>query len=302
MDISLKKFKKVYIEITNVCNLSCEFCPKTKRQKRFMSLEEVKIIISKLKNRGQKFYLHIMGEPSLHPSINEIILEFKRENLNINIVSNGTILENINPENPPNSLCVSLHSFSVNDEKISLQNYIDKAINYYETAKNKDTFTELRLWNITEENIYDTKNQFLLSYLTSQLKTEIDLNEYVKDYLTQDNSKSKKRRFNIEIKDKLYLSMAKEFLWPKSEDENGQERGFCYGLRNQIGVLADGSVVPCCLDSEGEINLGNIFELELDEILNSKRAKEMFDGFTAKRITESLCKNCGYRKMYFNDK
>ncbi len=297
----MKKFKKIYIEITNVCNLSCEFCPKTKREKRFISLEEIKLIISKLKNRGQKYYLHIMGEPCLHPRINEIIAEFKKENLNINVVTNGTILENINTDSLPNSLCVSLHSFSVNDISLDLKSYIDKAINYYNSVKDKKTFTEFRLWNITKESFDNKDNQFLLSYLTNQLNTDFDLAKYVKEYLSEDNSNSKKRRFNTQIKENLYLSMAKKFTWPAIQEINGEERGFCYGLRNQLGVLCDGTVVPCCLDSEGEINLGNIFNQELEDILNSKRAKEMFNGFTSKRVTENLCKNCGYRKMYFKN-
>ncbi len=296
----MKKFKKVYIEITNVCNLDCKFCPKTKREARFMSLDEVRLVIAKFKNSAKKFYLHVMGEPCLHPDINEIVKEFKKENLNINIVTNGTIIEKLNTKNSPNSVCISLHSFSNNDTTLSLKEYIDKAINYYNNIKNNDTFTEFRLWNITKKTINNEENQFLLSYLENEIKTDINLKEYVENYVLEDNSNSSKRRFNKEIKNKLYISMAKEFSWPYIDNENDkEERGFCYGLRNQIAILSDGTVVPCCLDSEGEINLGNIFCQELIDILNSKRAKEMFDGFTAKRITENLCKNCGYRKMYF---
>ncbi len=298
----MKKFKKVYIEVTNVCNLNCDFCPKTKRNKRFMNLEEVKTIISKFQNKGQKFYLHIMGEPLIHPDINNIISEFIKNNLSVNIVTNGTILENINTENLPSSLCVSLHSFSRNDIDLNLKDYLNKAIKYYNSVKDKNTFTELRLWNITKENINSIENQFVLSYLMNELKLDIDLIEYTKNFINEDNENSKKRKFNIKIKDKLYISMAKEFSWPNAENKEClDENGFCYGLRNQIGVLCDGSVVPCCLDSEGEITLGNIFIEDLEDILKSKRAKDMYNLFSENKISENLCKGCGYRKLYFNN-
>ncbi len=299
----MKKFKKVYIEITNVCNLDCRFCPKTKRKPRFISLDEIRIIINEFKSSGKKYYLHVMGEPCLHPDINEIINEFKKEELNINIVTNGTMIQKLNMENLPNSVCISLHSFSNNEIELSLKEYLDKAINYYNNVKSNKTFTEFRLWNITKDNINHNQNQFLLSYLQDELKIEMDLKKYVEEYVLKDNSNSNKRRFNIQIKENLYISMSKEFSWPSLNDENdGDKRGFCYGLRSQIAVLSDGTVVPCCLDSEGEINLGNIFKESLFDILNSKRAREMFDGFTAKTITENLCKNCGYRKLYFSRK
>ena len=36
----MKKYKKIYIEITNNCNLNCSFCSKVNRAKRNMTLDE----------------------------------------------------------------------------------------------------------------------------------------------------------------------------------------------------------------------------------------------------------------------
>ena len=74
--------------------------------------------------------------------------------------------------------------------------------------------------------------------------------------------------------------------------------GFCYGMLDHVGVLADGTVVPCCLDADGEITLGNIFESDLSEILASPRARAIADGFKHHQKVEPLCRRCGYSKRF----
>ena len=63
-------------------------------------------------------------------------------------------------------------------------------------------------------------------------------------------------------------------------------------------MLADGTVVPCCLDHEGDIALGNIFEGSMEEILASERASAIYEGFRDHRATEELCRKCGYARRF----
>ena len=103
---------------------------------------------------------------------------------------------------------------------------------------------------------------------------------------------------SVKISDKIFLEAAEKFQWPDMNGERIGDTAFCYGLRQHIGILADGTVVPCCLDSEGNIQLGNIFKERLDDILKSKRAKAMYDGFSGRRAVEDLCKTCGYARRF----
>lgn len=76
----------------------------------------------------------------------------------------------------------------------------------------------------------------------------------------------------------LFLEQEQVFAWPdKKAAETGAQ--FCFGLRDQLGVLSDGTVVPCCLDHEGDVPLGNLFETPLTEILASPRARRCTTGF-----------------------
>jgi radical SAM protein with 4Fe4S-binding SPASM domain len=118
------------------------------------------------------------------------------------------------------------------------------------------------------------------------LEKEFEIKCNLKESLKEKNS--------FKLKNNVYLSMGEKFKWPSLKAEELGERIFCYGLRDQIGILVDGTVVPCCLDSEGNIPIGNIFENTLEEILNSKRAKDIYDGFSGRKAVEELCKKCGF--------
>ena len=78
-------------------------------------------------------------------------------------------------------------------------------------------------------------------------------------------------------------------------------KGSCHSLRKQIGILSDGTVVPCCMDTSGFIGLGNLFTQELSEILANKRVVTMKKGFERGEFTEKLCQQCefGRKKQGF---
>ena len=100
------------------------------------------------------------------------------------------------------------------------------------------------------------------------------------------------------IGQRVYLEYGDKFDWPDLTAPDGGEKVFCYGLRDQLGVLCDGTVVPCCLDHEGDIRLGNLFEEDLQDILESPRAKALYDGFSCGKAAEELCRRCGYARRF----
>jgi len=284
----MKKFKKVYIEITNVCNLSCNFCPKTSRKLKFMDKESFKHIIKNIKPYTDHVYFHLMGEPFLNKEL-EHFLEISKENqLKVNITTNGTLIHEVKDilinAQGLRQVNISLHSFEANDEQIYFNEYINNIINFVKEATEKtNIICSLRLWNL--DTRYTASNNMNVD-IFKLLQQEFEINCDLKECLKEKNS--------FKLKNNVYISMGEKFKWPSLKVEELGGRAFCYGLRDQIGILVDGTVVPCCLDSEGSIPLGNIFYSTLDEILNAKRAKYIYDGFSERKAVEELCKRCGF--------
>lgn len=284
----MKKFKKAYIEITNVCNLSCDFCPKTSRELRFMNKDNFEHIIKSIKPYTDYVYFHLMGEPFLNKDL-KCFLDISKENqLKVNITTNGTLINNVKKillSAPAlRQVNISLHSFEANDKNVDFDEYINNVINFAKEATEKtNIICSLRLWNLDTK--YKASNNMNID-IFEVLEKEFEIECSIREVLKEKNS--------FKLRNNMYLSMGEKFKWPSLNVEEIGERAFCYGLRDQIGFLVDGTVVPCCLDSEGSIPLGNIFENNLEGILNSQRAKDIYDGFSGRKAVEDLCKRCGF--------
>lgn len=287
-----KTFKKAYIEITNVCNLSCDFCPKTKRKPEFMSIELFQKIIHEIKPYTNYVYLHVMGEPMLHKNISEFIDICDKNNIKVNITTNGTLIktvgQKINSTEALRLINFSLHSFegNTNTNNINMDEYLKDIFEYIKT--NTKINICLRLWNLGNESI--EKNDYILN----KIKNEFELDFNIEEKIIEGNG--------IKLKDNVYLHQAERFKWPNINNKPYLDKGFCYGLRTQFGILVDGTVIPCCLDSEGIINLGNIKINSFKEIIESYRAKKIYDDFSKRYPSEDLCKTCGYMQSIRNKK
>lgn len=284
----MKKFKKVYVEITNVCNLSCNFCPKTSRKLKFMDKEGFEHIITKIKPYTDHIYFHLMGEPFLNEELKTFLDISKENQLKVNITTNGTLIDEVKNillnASALRQVNISLHSFEANEEKVDFNKYINNIVDFVkEAAEKTNIICSLRLWNLdTRYSANNTMNVDIFKLLEEEFEINCDLRESLKE------------KNSFKLRKNVYISMGEKFKWPSLKVEELGERAFCYGLRDQIGILVDGTVVPCCLDSDGSIPLGNIFENHLEEILNSKRAKDIYNGFSERKAVEELCKRCGF--------
>ena len=284
----MKKFKKIYIEITNVCNLSCNFCPKTSRKYEFMQEDAFEKIIKNIKRYTEHVYFHLMGEPLLNKNLKRF-LEISGENgLKVNITTNGTLINEVKDvlinSTSLRQINISLHSFEANDHERDFNDYLNNIINFIkEVSDNTDIICSLRLWNL--DGKYKGSNNMnidIFNILQEKFNLGIDLHEVFKE------------KNSFKLRNRVYISMGEKFKWPSLKEEELGERAFCYGLRDQIGILVDGTVVPCCLDSEGSIPLGNIFTQDLDSIINCDRATAIYNGFSGRKAVEDLCKKCGF--------
>ena len=265
----MKKYKKVYIEITNRCNLSCDFCIKNKRPIKDISIEEFKEVLTKLKPLTDYLYFHILGEPLIHPKINELI-DIASKDFKINITTNGYFINKIKDNKNIRQINISLHSFD-DKYKIPLDKYLENIIDSIESLINNNTYISLRLWVKTK--YYND----IINYLNNKYNCNINI---------ENNS--------YKIKDNLYINESKEFIWPDLNNNYYNESGTCYALIDHFGILVDGTIIPCCLDTLGTINLGNIYKDNLNDILNASRCNNMIKGFKCNKKEEELCKHCNF--------
>ncbi|MCX7921503.1 MAG: radical SAM protein [Clostridia bacterium] len=290
----MRKFKKTYIEITNICNLSCEFCPKTERKAEFMSRELFERIVSQIKDYTKYIYFHVKGEPFLHPDIGAFLDLCKRYGCRVNITTNGILIDKVGDtlltKPALRQVNFSLHSFESNASKHSIDDYLDKIFRFIAQSKTLKTGLQisLRLWNLSETGSNESNR-----YILERIEKEFALPYKIREELTPCNG--------MKVAENVFLNQASTFKWPDTADSGIEGRGFCYGLRDQVAILVDGTVVPCCLDGEGVIGLGNIKEQDFAEIIESSRAKNIYEGFSRREVVEDLCRKCSYR-IRFNQK
>lgn len=259
-------FKKIYVEITNNCNLSCPFCNEVKRKKESISIDKFNVLLKKLKGFTNYLYFHLMGEPLMHSHINELI-DLASQHFNINITTNGYLIDRIRDNQNVTQINISLHSFNEKYHK-SLDEYMNNIYENVDKLLVNHTIINYRLWTDSKykESIIDNLN---------------------KHYNVNING-------NTTIKNNVFIDFDSEFIWPNLDNNYYNENGSCMGLRTHIGVLVDGTVVPCCLDTNGIINLGNIYKEDLNDILNQDRVNIMKENFKNNKKVENLCKHCNF--------
>ena len=275
------RFRKVYLEISNLCNLRCAFCPGTQRKGHAMTVEEFSALLPKLRPYTDFLYFHLMGEPLCHPKL-ETFLELAHEaGFRVILTTNGTLLPRQQEMllNAPglHKVNISLHAFEANDLTIPFDDYLTGCFDFGAAAQGK-VIVSYRLWNHGGQ---DEKNAAIL-----QRMAEVFPQPWKQD------------RQGQRIGNRVFLEYGDKFDWPDLSAPEGGSGVFCHGLRDQIGVLCDGTVVPCCLDHEGDIALGNLFTRELSEILESPRAKAIYEGFSRRQASEELCRKCGYARRF----
>lgn len=285
-------FNKIHVEITNICNLQCSFCPEVHRTKNKMAIDTFDQITSRIQKHTDHIALHLMGDPLVHPNLPQLIQICESKKLKIHIVTNGLL---INPEkqqallNPIiQQINFSLHSFVDNFPEKDPTGYLGKVFTFAEEAQRirPELYINFRLWNLEGTHKHTDKNLFLLEKIAERF-------DFTPPKVI--NLKSKK---SYKIKDRLYINFDSEFVWPSLELPQLQTRGFCYGLKTHVGILVDGSVVPCCLDKEGQMVLGNILESSFEAIILSERAQKIKNGFQQRQLLEPLCQRCQFIERF----
>lgn len=273
-------YSKVYVEITNQCNRNCSFCPGTARRPGMMTLEQFSEAAEKLQGVTKYLYYHLMGEPLTHPALPDMIRRATELGFKSAITTNGSLLPSRGKailDAGVYKVNISVHSFEEGSVE-SYKSYISGCMDFADEASKTGTLVVFRLWN---QGYDEGRNISTLDLMHERFPGQW-----------------KEGSRGIQIQDRLYLEYGERFEWPDMEAQDRGNRVFCYGLRDHFAVLCDGTVVPCCLDHDGDIPLGNIFREDLTQILSSPRAKAMVEGFSCRKAPEELCRKCGYARRF----
>ena len=278
----MKKYKKIYVEITNRCNLSCSFCSKVEKPLRNMTIEEFKCVIGKIKDYTDTIYLHVKGEPLVHPNLIEFINVAEEHNIKVNLTTNGTLFPNLVDKLKE---CKSLKkiNFSLHSEN-NKENYLEDIFKNVE--KLQEVTVVYRLWTLNNGEL-DEKSTQTVNKIVSYYKLSTEIVDKIKN------------ENNVKIKDRIFVDKDNEFEWPSITNHNSC--GFCYALKTHIAILVDGTVVPCCLDSNGLVDLGNIYNESLENIINSNRYQTLKKSFQDRKPSEDLCKSCTYKDRKYKN-
>ena len=273
-------YSRVYVEITNLCNMHCSFCHGHSRAPRKMTEAEFSHILSELSSETSYIYYHLMGEPLTHPELPLFLQMANERGFRSVITTNGTLLAKRKAELlsvPIHKINLSVHSFEEGDEA-DFTRYLSELADFADAVSKQGTIVVFRLWN---RGFDDGRNEEVLSFLQKHLPG---------DWV--ENTRG------MRIREKIHIEWGDRFAWPDQAAEEGDAEVFCYAMRTHFGILSDGSVVPCCLDSDGILSLGNIFNTPIQNILSSPRAEAIRDGFSRRCAVESLCRRCGYARRF----
>lgn len=279
-------FAKLYLEITSRCNLACSFCPGTTRPAQFLTPEEFSILARRLRPHGQYLYFHVMGEPLLHPQLPVLLSMAGDLSFRVILTTNGTLLPQRQAEllaaPALHKVNLSLHAPEANGVT-DFAPYLKGCTDFLRAAAKQRLLCSLRLWNLDGS---DTVGQHQYN---GQIVAALEA-AFPQPWVQNTRG--------YRLADRVFLEWGEKFDWPDLQAPDRGSDCFCYGLRDQVAVLSDGTVVPCCLDREGAVALGNLFEMPLEEILETTRAKALYDGFSRREAVEPLCRTCGFARRF----
>ncbi|WP_025452548.1 radical SAM/SPASM domain-containing protein [Helicobacter pylori] len=278
-----KLFKKIYIELSDICGLQCSFCPNPKNIRGVMPLELFEKICKEAAPLTPMITLHVLGDPCKLKNLNHYLNAAKRFSLKVDLVTSGAYLHNFETllQDAIYQISISLDAGLDNHNKLNQHRYIQKILEFcrYKCEKNSEVFLNLRIQDSTLEKHQNLIKPFLESFECVSLETL-------------------KSQGRIRLFKKSFLNIQKTFKWPDLNAPNPLNQKskipYCYGLIKQIAILSNGVVVPCCMDTQANINLGDLNHMPLKDILNSQKAMAIKTHFLKGEALELLCKNCSY--------
>lgn len=273
-----KRFIRTYIEISDLCGLSCPFCPAPKGRRGEMGLELFERVCQQVAPLTQSVTFHLLGDPLYLKNFPLYLQIAQKYHLSVEIVTSGLYL------------CKFPHSLLLSPPIKQISISLSALESLKEEMREKVVKDCLELIKTHQES----KSQVYINLRMHADKINHSLAHRLTQSFSVENDLSQKGRVRLAYK--VFLLLTKSFEWARAEGEreSGEVRKKCYGLLSQIAILSNGVVVPCCIDCDGGIALGNLKTQSLEEILDSKRARDIIKGFKRGVAIEEQCKVCTY--------
>jgi len=285
-------FYCIYIELTNVCGLSCSFCPTKSLPSKEMDLVFFESVIKQARHYTEEIACHVVGDPLTQSNLHDYLDIMHKHGLKAILTTSGYFLKKHSYDtlfHPcVKQINISLNSFNKNDTSLTFEQYITPvlALCQAKLEREETLFINLRVWNLDEIMSERAFNEALFSKLSKAFNVPLSLDEVYAQRLK-----------NIRLASKILVHFDNYFEWPSLKNKT-YGHGTCQGLSSHIAILASGKVVPCCLDCDGIIDLGDLHESSLEAILSSKRAVSILEGFKERRAVEELCQKCSYKTRF----
>ena len=266
------KFRRVFVEITNACNLSCGFCAPSKRAPAFMTVAAFENVAAQLKPLAAMVSPHVLGEPLFHPRFAEILKACSRAGLSVNLVTNGTLLDCLTPRLVEES-CLRQVSFSLH------------SLEFIAPEKRSEALSRIITFAKTKPEKLIVAFRLRGESLSGRKTAERVLSAFGRlDALSSEKP--------VTLGEKIFFHRGGLFGWPGQG--TGAERKTCLGLKHHFAILATGAVVPCCMDYDGALSIGNVSEQPLAEILESPAARKMRARLSSSGKLPDFCSGCGF--------
>jgi radical SAM protein with 4Fe4S-binding SPASM domain len=257
-----------------------------------MSLEFFEEVVKEAQNFSKEIACHVVGDPLTLPNLSAYLDIVHKYKMKAMLTTSGYFMKKHAFETlfhpAVKQINVSLNAFNKNDTSISFEQYMRPILNlcHEKVKQKKELFINLRMWNLDEIMSEKAFNSELFNVLEQSFDVELNL-----------ESLDPKEKKSIRLENKVLLHFDNYFEWPSLENQN-YGHGTCQGLSSHIGVLANGDVIPCCLDNDAVMKLGNLKEQSLKEIVHEKRATAMRDGFKVGQCSEEMCLKCSYKDRF----
>lgn len=288
-------FHRVHIEVTNICGLACSFCPPKLQPSKTMPLPFFEKVLSQLQGYTTELAFHVMGDPLTLSNLDEYLDITKDKGFEVTLTTSGYYLKKTSFQTlfhpAVRQVNISLNAYNKNSLNLTFDDYMDSVLDLCteKLTNHPKPFINLRLWNFDEACSEADFNTMLFKRLEDAFEIRLDTEQLYKE-----------RPKSLRLASKVLLHFDSYFEWPSlNSDHNTQ--GTCYGLKSHIGILADGTVVPCCLDGDGVINLGNLNDTLLKDVLESTRSTAMRKGFEKGQAVEELCQKCSYKDRFIDN-
>ena len=257
-----------------------------------MDLEFFEFTIRQASAYTKEIACHVVGDPLTQSNLGDYLDIIHKYGLKAMLTTSGYFLKKHSYDtlfHPcVKQINISLNSFNKNDTSLTFEQYITPVLNLCKAKLEREEklFINLRVWNLDEMMSERDFNETLFSKLSNEFSVTLDI-----DTIYSEKPKS------IRLDNKILVHFDNYFEWPSLNNQYYGD-GTCQGLQSHIAILASGKVVPCCLDCDGVIELGDLHEESLESILSNRRTVNMLKGFKEGKAVEELCQKCSYKERF----